>query len=297
MAIPETQLDTWAHQGSISQSSTTYNRIRDVLLASGTPYAGKKVKVFLQGSYGNDTNIYAESDVDIVCKLSDCFYSDQDQLSESARTALNRTLSTASYTHVEFKRDVLKVLTDAYATDVKAGNKAIEIAANGGRRKADVIVAIQYRRYISFDGTKQDDFVDGICFFNSSGTMIANYPQQHSANLTQKHQATNGWLKPTVRIMKNLRSKLVDKGKIQSKIAPSYFIEGLFYNVPTDNFGPTHQDSFINSVNWLQQEADKGKLVCANEQYYLLRENDHNCWPRANYDKFISEAIALWNSW
>lgn len=30
-------------------------------------------KVFLQGSYGNDTNIYAESDVDIAIRLDNCF--------------------------------------------------------------------------------------------------------------------------------------------------------------------------------------------------------------------------------
>ena len=57
MAIPESQLETWAHQGSVSQSSTTYNTIKNVLEADDTPYAGKSYSVFLQGSYGNDTNI------------------------------------------------------------------------------------------------------------------------------------------------------------------------------------------------------------------------------------------------
>ena len=58
MPIPESQLETWSHQGSITQSSNTYNTIKNVLEASTTPYAGKNFKVFLQGSYGNDTNIY-----------------------------------------------------------------------------------------------------------------------------------------------------------------------------------------------------------------------------------------------
>ena len=66
MPIPESQLETWSHQGSITQSSNTYNAIKSVLEANTTPYAGKNFKVFLQGSYGNDTNIYAESDVDIM---------------------------------------------------------------------------------------------------------------------------------------------------------------------------------------------------------------------------------------
>ena len=66
MPIPESQLETWSHQGSITQSSSTYNTIKSVLEDSTTPYAGRNFKVFLQGSYGNDTNIYAESDVEKI---------------------------------------------------------------------------------------------------------------------------------------------------------------------------------------------------------------------------------------
>jgi tRNA nucleotidyltransferase (CCA-adding enzyme) len=80
MGIPEAQLDTWSHQGSVTQSSATYNTIKNALEAAGNPYAGKNYEVFLQGSYGNDTNIYAESDVDIVIKLNDCFHYNLDEL-------------------------------------------------------------------------------------------------------------------------------------------------------------------------------------------------------------------------
>ena len=73
LAIPETQLDTWAKQGSITGSSTTYNHIKGTLEAGTTPYAGKTYRVFLQGSYGNDTNIYSESDVDIVISSNQRF--------------------------------------------------------------------------------------------------------------------------------------------------------------------------------------------------------------------------------
>ena len=66
MSIPEYQLDTWSKQGSVTGSSGTYNAIKNVLEATNTPYADKDFSVFLQGSYGNDTNIYAESDVDIL---------------------------------------------------------------------------------------------------------------------------------------------------------------------------------------------------------------------------------------
>ena len=65
-----------------------------------------------------------------------------------------------------------------------------------------------------------------MCFFTSSVDRIVNYPKQHSANCTAKHQATSMWFKPMVRILKNMRGKLVDAGAIDDGSAPSYFLEG-----------------------------------------------------------------------
>ena len=76
MGIPESQLETWSHQGSIIQSSSTYATIKNALESPGSPYASKSFKVFLQGSYGNDTNIYSESDVDVVMRLDSTFLPD-----------------------------------------------------------------------------------------------------------------------------------------------------------------------------------------------------------------------------
>ena len=114
MAIPESQLETWSHQGSISQSSTTYNSIKGVLEANTTPYAGKSYKAFLQGSYGNDTNIWAESDVDIVICLNDCWQRDIESLSPEDKAAYQGAFVDATYGHVEFKNDVISVLTDQH---------------------------------------------------------------------------------------------------------------------------------------------------------------------------------------
>lgn len=297
MPIPETQLETWSHQGSVTQSSATYNTIKNALEAAGTPYAGKSYSVFLQGSYGNDTNIYAESDVDIVIKLDDCWQSDLGALSQDEKDAYKNAFVDVTYGYVHFKRDVLKVLTDKYGSDTKAGDKAIAIAASGNRRKADVIAAIQFRRYYKFKSAYDQSYDEGICFYNAAGERIANYPKQHSANLTSKHQNSNKWLKPMVRVLKNLRGKIVDKGAIAAGVAPSYYLEGLLYNVPDEKFTGSFQDCFVNAINWIQKEAEKNKLVCANEQYYLLRDNQHTCWPTANCETFLNSAIDLWNNW
>lgn len=52
-----------------------------------------------------------------------------------------------------------------------------------------------------------------------------------STQCTAKHQATNSYFKPTVRAMKNMRTKLVEDGRIGNETAPSYCIEGMVWNV------------------------------------------------------------------
>lgn len=294
MSIPEIQLETWSHQGSITQSSNTYNTIKNAIEAVGTPYANKNYKVFLQGSYGNDTNIYAESDVDIVIQLNDCFQHDLTHLNEDQRSAFLSAHSDATYTHVDFKRDVLGVLKAEYGDDVKPGEKAINIASKGNRRKADVITAIQFRRYYKFNGIYDQSYDEGICFYSASGERIANYPKQHSKNMTAKHQNTGQWLKPMVRVLKNLRGKLVDEKMIASSVAPSYYLEGLLYNVPADKFASSYGDCFVNCVKWIQ-EADRSKFVCANEQYKLLFEGSPVTWRASKCDEFLAAAVKMWN--
>jgi hypothetical protein len=296
MAIPESQLETWSHQGAVAGSCDTYNEIKKVLEASTVPYAMKDYKVFLQGSYGNDTNVYKESDVDVVIQLNQTFKSDTSELPSDQVTAWDKAYSNSSYGYYNFRNDVLKVLTDKYGSDVKVGDKAIAIAANGNRRKADVVTALQYRRYYKFKGILDESYDTGICFYDKSGQLIANYPKQHSANMTTKHQLTASWLKPTVRIVKNMRNKLVDDGKIKSGVAPSYYIEGLLYNVPNDKFGTSFGDSVASAMNWILQ-ADKSKFVCANQQYYLLWENTQTSWPNANCDQFLNAVKSFWNNW
>jgi hypothetical protein len=297
MGIPESQLETWSHQGSITQSASTYSTIKNALESSDAAYHGKNFKVFLQGSYGNDTNIYAESDVDVVIRLDDVYYSDLTQLSPEDREAYDRAFVPATYSYDQYKRDVLKILADRFGSDVKAGDKAIAVAASGSRRKADIIASMQFRRYWKFKGNYDSQYDEGICFFNGAGEQIANYPRQHSENLTRKHQESNGWLKPMVRVLKNLRSKLVADGDLKAGIAASYYLEGLLYNVPNAKFGNSYADCFVNSMNWIQTEADKDKLLCANEQYYLLWNGTHTSWEKADAEAFIEAAIKMWNEW
>ena len=295
MSIPESQLDTWSHQGSIKQSCDTYDTVKRSLEADDTKYADKSCEVFLQGSYGNDTNIYAESDVDVVIRTDSIYYYDTSALNPQELQTFNTSFTAATFTYAEYKSQVVQALQKSFGqNDANPGERAIKIKANGNRRSSDVIVATQFRRYYS--GPLGPLYVPGICFFTSTGTRIANYPKQHSANLTTKHQATNQWFKPMVRILKNMRSKLVKDGLLPVGSAPSYFIEGLLYNVPNDKFGTSYGDSFVAAVNWILA-ADRTKFVTPSGQHYLARDGAPECWPCSNCNSFIDEIVKLWNKW
>lgn len=296
MAISEDQLNTWAAQGAIATSSSTYQTVRNALLAAGTAYAGKELDVFLQGSYGNDTNVYAESDVDVVIRLDDTFYTDLSDLSGEDRTLYDANRTPATYSYDTFKVDVVKALKRAFGDGfVQEGPKAVWIKPSGSRRSTDVIVSTEYRRYHRFRSWQDQRYDSGICFWTGS-TQIVNYPKQHSANCTAKHQATNRWFKPTVRILKNMRNRMVGAGLIEKGIAPSYYLEGLLYNVPNDKFSGSYEDTFVSAYNWIIN-ADSTQLVCANEQYYLLRDGNEVTWPVANGRTFLDELAKFWKNW
>jgi hypothetical protein len=296
MAIPESQLDIWSKQGSVTQSKSTYATIKNALKAAGTPYADQSFECFLQGSYGNDTNVYAESDVDIVMKIDSIFYHDISRLPQAEQAAYGGSHSDASYALSDFKRDVTNALRMRFGVDVQSGGKAIWIKPSGGRRNADVLVAADFRRYYEFTSVTNQRYAEGICFFLADGTQVENFPKQHSRNCTAKHQATNHWFKPTVRIFKNMRNRMIEDGLIEDGLAPSYFLEGLLYNVPHEKFGNAYENTFVECFNWAFN-ADVSKLVCANGLHWLVRDGSRTSWPPVNYSEFLDAARQLWNQW
>lgn len=292
MAISESQLDTWSKQGSVTQSQQTYATIKGALEANDAPYANRSYSIFLQGSYGNDTNIYADSDVDVVILTDAVYYSDTSKLSEAELASYKSGFTPATYDYTHFKRDVVAQLAKKFGSSVQVGKKAVFVAGNGSRRDADVLPAAEYRRYT---GTGRQ-FHAGICFWTSDGVQIVNYPKQHSANCTTKHQSTNGWFKPTVRILKNMRNSMIDKGYLAEGVAPSYFLEGMLHNVPASNFGHTYGDTVTNAINWLVK-CDRSKLECANGMYLLLHPTSPVTWRAESMQTYLDAAVKFWNEW
>lgn len=296
MAIPNSQLQTWAAQGSVTQSASTYNTIKDKLEEAGSPYATQDSRVFLQGSYGNSTNIYRESDVDVVICLTSAFQHNTAGLTPVQKAAFDAAYQNATYTLDQFKTDVHAHLVAAYGNDVYLGKKAIQIRATTSRRKTDVIVAMEHRHYFSFLTLASQSHGDGIVFKNSAGKRIINYPEYHRANLVTKNTNAGGRFKSYVRIFKNMRVRAVSEGFLAEGNAPSYYIEGLLYNLP-DNYFVADYATGVNAILNFLATADRSAFTCANGFHILHGDDPDLQWTKLKGDQFILALRVLWNTW
>ncbi|HEX7965307.1 MAG TPA: nucleotidyltransferase [Gammaproteobacteria bacterium] len=295
MPISEAQLDTWSHQGAVTTSSTTYATIKAAIQRPGLAYSGLVYRVFLQGSYGNDTNIHGvDSDVDVVICLESTYHGDLSALSVLAKMSYHADHpGPPAYQLSNFKNDVRAALDAAFPYAVHGGSKALHIAANGARRKADVIVATNYFQYSMYVSDALESHTSGITFQTAGGKMLVNYPAQHSVNCTAKHQATGNRFKPTVRIFKNIRNRLIDNGLIGAGTVPSYFLEGLLSNVPNNLFVASRQATVSGILTYLQQ-ANRANFMCANGLHPLHTGDPDLCWQATQCTAFINTANIWW---
>ena len=111
MSIPESQLETWSKVGSQTQSKDTYATIRYALEDKTAPYTGS-IEIFLQGSYGNDTNVYGtDSDVDVVMLCDRAYFRDLSRLTPTERAAYEAAAGgVPDYPFKTFKADVIQIL-------------------------------------------------------------------------------------------------------------------------------------------------------------------------------------------
>lgn len=296
MSIPESQLVTWSHQPAPGPSRDTYAAVKEVLEDTSASFAIQDPNIYLQGSYGNDTNVARDSDVDVVCFITGTFASDAVYLPAEQYARYEREYpGTASYSYRQYKADVTAWLKKKYGNTVRAGNKAIYIPAGQNRRECDVLPAIQYRYYYRFNNSADQLYAQGVCFYLNDGTQVVNFPKQHLDNCTKKHQNTNSWFKRTVRVYKNMRNYMIDRNLLQDGVAPSYFIEGMLYNVPNERFGANFDSTFVETFNYLNN-TDRSQWRCANE-ILPLYGTSQTSWSAANCQTYLDGMRNLWKNW
>lgn len=299
MPIPESQLETWSRQGAGVTAKNTHEAIRRALGANAeSRLGGADFEVFLQGSYRNDTNTRGDSDVDVVAQLNSTFLSNTTQLTASDLTRYQRTFSAATYGWAEFRADVFEALRDYFgASSVGLGNNSINVIKGSNRLSADVVACMQYRKYRRFNSEADNDYVEGIVFYNALGQEVVNFPKAHYRNGVEKNgdRRTNGWFKPVVRVFKNARAYLVDRGGLGSGVSPSYFLQCLLFNVPDEQFGGSYQQSYAKVLDWLNGR-DLSGFVCQNGEVPLFGTSRQQ-WSTSNARVTINKLTDLWKEW
>ena len=234
MAIPEAQLETWAQPLSTAAHLTSLTTVR-AALAAGAQLSGKRYEAFLHGSYRNGTVIDARAGVDLIVQLNDSYYDNVSDLPPEHRKFFQTLGPTSASIErwAAFKAAVVKALQAGTDQPVRAGFASIQLAGRAGVPTVEVLAGYQYRRYYTF-AARDQRYHEGMVFFAEHGESVIRYPKLHAEQFARKNAKTQDGLKRLVRIIKRLRSSLVESAAIPEGLATSYHIEGLLFNVPDE---------------------------------------------------------------
>ncbi len=291
----EEALDTWRKPASETEEQKISNAIamiKDAINAHET-LKTKSIEFIVQGSYGNNTNIKLDSDIDICAMLKDTFYSEY----REGATKADYGFTDGTNSFSDYKKLVIEALIKKFGTEhIIVGNKAIEIKSNTYRVKADVVPAFQFRNYKQDKGNNSNNFVEGIKFISSTSDVIVNYPKVHTANGISKNTNTQRKFKRAVRLFKRIRNKMIEDGLPIPKCISSFLIEGLLWNTPNSTFtnATTWNELLKNSIIFIykntNEEAKCKEWGEVSEHFYLFHSGRK--WKREDVTNFLTQ---MWN--
>ena len=228
MKYSEDTFNTWTKPLSETEKQRAENAIRMVRSAIDECEELKQfdIEIFMQGSYANNTNVRAESDVDVCVMRKDVFYYDLPQNQNYSSYGFCPTTSCAP----DYRRFVKIALQRKFGFDaVTEGNKSLKVRENTYHIQADIIPAYQYRKYSE---TGNNSFIEGTGIIARDGRSIINYPKIHITHGREKNKRTSYIYKKLVRILKHVKNDMVDCGKADSDKITSFLVECLVWNVP-----------------------------------------------------------------
>lgn len=253
-----------------------------------------ELDIYLQGSYKNSTNVTKSSDVDLVVQLKSLWVANKETLPADQEAKYNAAYITITYPFVEFNAAIFEAIQQHFgAENVSNENKCLKIKEHGKFCSADVIPSFTYRHYGFFDSDNNQRYVEGMYFITNEGAAVINYPRRHYDQLSLKSYTTNGLFKETVRMFKNMRDDLTDKGVISEGIAKSYYIENLLFQVPNNYFNGTYRERFDYILDFFihsYQSKELQKFICANGIDKLCSEKT---WNSENVAEFLLALIKV----
>jgi hypothetical protein len=252
-------------------------------------FEGVGLKVFAKGSYANNTNVKADSDVDVAVECTEAIYSDESSPGLKPTTGIPYV---GSWTPQKLRAELTLALNTKFPGGVDAsGSTAIQITPGSSRVNADVVPCFSFKHY-----TGTNTWREGTKVFKKDGTSLRNYPNQQLTNGRAKNVRTGNRYKRIVRIFKRIENVMVTSNLHRE--VPSFFVECLVYNCPDELLV---QESWTESVQgvlshlWTQLKGDEPsessqRLVEANECKYLF--HSEQAWTRQDGRDFVQAAWA-----
>lgn len=272
-------LRSWAKPPSDNEDQKrdkTETQIREALKAC-SDLNDIGYKVYVKGSYANNTNVRLDYDVDIAVECTDFYYFDKTgAAADVKKAAVVEALPAWSkrYTRDDFKRAVAKALTDSFGSKaISKGNMAYRIREDKTTLPADVVPCYEYHYIYDVNNQSQPLSHRGSRIYPEIGDHIHNWPRQQLVCGNTKNDATSRRYKRMVRVLKRIENELV-KANVMGDL-PSFFMECLVYNVPNDCFNHTTYrediDAVLNELSNQTRAADTcAKWLEVNERKYLF---------------------------
>ena len=286
----EEKLSGWTGPSSATEQDKqdrTERMIREAI-KEHTAFDGCDLSVYAKGSYANNTNVKADSDVDIAVQCGEAVYWE-----EATKGAHPPNGSyTGMWTPAKLRSELEEALNAKFAGQVdSSGSTAFRIHSGSARVDADVVPCFDYQYYFS-----SSNYREGAKAFKQNGNSLVNYPKQQLENGRAKNIRTRQYYKKAVRIMKRVENMMVAED-IHREV-PSFFVECLVYNCPDSVFlEPTWTKTVEGIILHIWQELEGDEPSVESERWLEVSEckylfHSAQDWNRQGGRAFVK---AAWN--
>jgi hypothetical protein len=286
----EDKLCGWTGPSSATEQDKqdrTERMIRDAVREHAA-FDNCDLTVYAKGSYANNTNVKADSDVDIAVQCGDVMY--WEEASDGA--GLPGSPYTSIWTPTKLRSELRTALEAKFPGQVdSSGSTAFRINSSSARVDADVVPCFDYRYYLS-----TSNFRDGAKVFKTNGESFENFPAQQLENGRAKNIRTNLRYKKAVRIMKRVENVMFEADVHDA--VPSYFVECLVYRCPDSILLRSTWTEVVRGVIlhiWESLEGpepstESERWLEVNDCKFLFHQSQE--WTRSDGRSFVK---AAWN--